>query len=587
MRPTGRHPEIIVKLATIFAAAAALVLTACENPVQPSHGGAPLALAPNRSMAAESDVHIASVACQYNWDFPEGYFCFLTITSTGSVGYVAADWMNWSTYYGLVATAPSWSPDATRLAFTDGNEVQVVNLIGGALTNLTNHPANDASPAWSPNGEKIVFQSDREGRAELYVMNADGSSVVRLTYNAGVDGIVPDPDWAPDGSRIVFTCEVDGNRDICRINADGTGLVRLTNGPEAEFEPAWSPDGSRIVFVSGSQLKLMNADGSGTIQVATGYWRPQAPDWSPDGSRLVFQGTFQGGTGCPADGIGCPDDIMIMNADGTALQAFSTGWVPAWAPVAPPLPFDQPPVARFTYWCSGLTCYFNASGSTDDRGIYRQTWAFGDGSTSSQGQHTYAAVGIYTVTLTVTDGAGQSGSTSQTVTVTPPPDLPPFADFGWGCAGLTCNFTSAGSSDDVGIASRSWTFGDGTTAGNVIAPAKTFATPGTYTVTLTVIDTKGQSSSRSQSVAVSDAPPVARFTSSCVRTVCTFDGRSSTDDLGVASYSWEPGATSAKPATGPVVSIDYKRSGTFSVRLTVRDGGGQSNSVSQTITVQK
>jgi Tol biopolymer transport system component/PKD repeat protein len=504
------------------------------------------------------------------------------------VPYVAAEWVNW-TRFDLIATAPSWSPDATRIAFTDGSEVKVVSLIDGRLTNLTNHPAVDASPAWSPNGAKIVFQSDRDGRAELYVMNADGSNVVRLTYNVGVDPTVPDPDWAPDGSRIVFTCEVQsGNADICRINADGTGLVRLTNGPEAEFEPAWSPDGSRIAFVSGSQLKLMNADGSGASPIATGSWRPQAPDWSPDGSRLVFQGTYQGGTGCPADGIGCPDDVMIMNADGTALQSFTNGWGPAWAPTTPSLPVDQPPVARFTSWCSGLTCSFDASGSTDDRGIYRYTWTFGDGtSASEQSIHTYAAVGTYTVTLTVTDGAGQSASTSQTITVTPPPDLPPVANFGVSCAGLACTFNSAGSSDDVGIASRSWTFGDGTTAGNVVAPVKTFATPGTYAVTLTVTDTKGQSASRSQSVGVTDAPPIARFTASCARTVCTFDGRSSTDELSITSYSWEFGAASGKPATGSVVSFDYKRGGTFNVRLTVRDPGGQTNGVTQSITVSK
>ena len=106
-------------------------------------------------------------------------------------------------------------------------------------------------------------------------------------------------------------------------------------------------------------------------------------------------------------------------------------------------------------------------------------------------------------------------------------------------------------------------------------------------MTLTVTDTKGQSATWWQNVVVSDAPPIARFTSSCVRTVCTFDGRSSTDELGVTSYSWELGAASPKLATGSVVSVDYKRSGTFNVRLTVRDPGGQTNSVTQTITVQK
>ena len=577
-----------MKLPATLGVVAALVLTACENPVQPPQGGGPQPSVPIRSVAAETAVHLASTFCYYNWDSPEGYFCSLNVTSTGSVPYVAAEWVNWTTF-DLIATAPSWSPDATRIAFTDGSEVQVVSLIDGRLTNLTNHPAVDASPAWSPNGSKIVFQSDRDGRAELYVMNADGSNAVRLTYNVGVDPSVSDPDWAPDGSRIVFTCVVEsGNRDICRINADGTGLLRLTNAPTEESQPAWSPDGSRIAFVGGSVLKLMNPDGTGVTQLATDFWFPRGPDWSPDGSRLVFQGTYQGATGCPADGIGCPDDIVIINVDGTALQVVYNGWAPAWAPTAPSLPVDQPPVARFTYWCTGLTCSFDPSASTDDRGtLASSSWTFGDGTdAASQSTHTYAAVGTYTVTLTITDGAGQSASTSQSVTVTPPPDLPPVANFGVSCAALACTFNSAASSDDVGIASRSWTFGDGSTAQNVVDPTHTFAAPGMYVVTLTVTDTKGQSSSRSQSVTLLDLPPVARFTSSCVRTACTFDGRSSTDELGL-TYSWNLGAPSRGVVTGPVVSIDYKRSGTFSVRLTVRDPGGQESSVTQPITVRK
>ena len=169
-----------------------------------------------------------------------------------------------------------------------------------------------------------------------------------------------------------------------------------------------------------------------------------------------------------------------MNADGTAHQIFTYGGVPAWAPVAPSLPVDQPPVARFTYYCSGLTCYFEPSGSTMTGhhrvhvDVRRWDQLYGSGHTHLRRRRNVHG------DLTVTDGAGQSASTSQTVTVTPPPDMPPVASFGWSCAGLACTFNSAWSNDDVGIASRSWTFGDGSTAGNVVAPAKTFATPGMY-----------------------------------------------------------------------------------------------------------
>ena len=274
-----------MKLATIFAAAAALVLTACENPVQPPFGGAPLPSAPTRSVAAETTVHMASTLCQNTWG--DGWFCSLTVTSTG-VPYVAAAWTDWNTY--SLLNAPTWSPDATKIAFTDGSEVQVVSLIDGRLTNLTNHPAVDASPAWSPERREdgVSERPRRRGGAVRHERRRVERGTPHLQH--GVNTIVPDPDWAPDGTRIIFTCEVEsGNADICRINADGTGLVRLTSEPTPEYEPAWSPDGSRIVFVSGSQLRIMNADGSGAIQVswATGFPR------RPTGRRTAAGWSFR------------------------------------------------------------------------------------------------------------------------------------------------------------------------------------------------------------------------------------------------------------------------------------------------------
>ncbi len=132
-------------------------------------------------------------------------------------------------------------------------------------------------PAWSPDGRKIVFWSDRDGQDvrprndELYVMNADGSGVRRLTRNPAQDLF---PAWSPDGEKIAFASARDGNGEIYVMRADGSGVRRLTHAAVADdsFGPkaTWSPDGTRIAFdsyrsvPSGARFEIyvINVDGS-------------------------------------------------------------------------------------------------------------------------------------------------------------------------------------------------------------------------------------------------------------------------------------------------------------------------------------
>ena len=121
--------------------------------------------------------------------------------------------------------AGAWSPDG-KMILNANSDIIVMPATGGTQLNLTNHPADDTTPAWSPDGARIVFASDRDGPLHLYVMNADGSNVVPL--DAGV-GLAMHPTWSPDSTRLAFACIVDpvpspwysayGNLDICVINA--------------------------------------------------------------------------------------------------------------------------------------------------------------------------------------------------------------------------------------------------------------------------------------------------------------------------------------------------------------------------------
>lgn len=150
--------------------------------------------------------------------------------------------------------------------------------------------------------EKITFQSDRTGNADVFVMNPDGSGVTQLTFSSAFDFL---PLFSPDGSRIVIgKCEF-----ICQvvvINADGSGeRVVIDNG----FPGTWSPDGNRIALagVGGglAGVYLVNADGSGLVRVA----EPQnVTDWSPDGRQLMLANDYDG------DG-----ELYAMNLDGSGV----------------------------------------------------------------------------------------------------------------------------------------------------------------------------------------------------------------------------------------------------------------------------
>lgn len=182
---------------------------------------------------------------------------------------------------------PAWSPDGEKIAFVsdrDHNlEIYLMNADGSMQVNLTNSPGADQSFAWSPDGKKLVFVSERDGDGEIYVVNADGSGATNLTKRPGFDDA---PAWSPDGKKIVFAATANGQSDIYVMNADGSGQVNLTNTPkDYDISPRWSPDGTKIAFVSNRdsnlEIYLMNADGSGQVNLTNNPAEDTNPLWQP------------------------------------------------------------------------------------------------------------------------------------------------------------------------------------------------------------------------------------------------------------------------------------------------------------------
>jgi dipeptidyl aminopeptidase/acylaminoacyl peptidase len=117
----------------------------------------------------------------------------------------------------------------------------VVNPDGTGLTEISTEGTENWWPAWSPDGDRIAFQSNRSGDHEIYVIRTDGSNPVRLTNNPGEDG---EPDWSPDGRLIAYSSMVGGRYEIKVMNTDDTRPFRLVNLQLHNINPAWKPASS-------------------------------------------------------------------------------------------------------------------------------------------------------------------------------------------------------------------------------------------------------------------------------------------------------------------------------------------------------
>ena len=260
------------------------------------------------------------------------------------------------------------------------NHIFTLDLANGRVTQLTsgrNH--HDQHPKWSPDGKRISFISSRGGSFDLWMMNADGTGVERLTDHSAADY---DPIWAPDGQSLIFSSERDSRSDLYRVwladrrvdrlthhfvgraimpnvSPDGTSVafaaqtlqrlqfwsyqvhvLDLTTGKTRAIDgsacwPNWSPDGRRLANVlletEPSRIQVRHADGSGAREIAFDPKRwNYYPDWSKDGTLIAFSVS-------PQHHDGEDWDLAVVPADGSRpVQKLTTGpgndRLPDWKP---------------------------------------------------------------------------------------------------------------------------------------------------------------------------------------------------------------------------------------------------------------
>ncbi|MCD4686925.1 MAG: hypothetical protein K8S97_13425 [Anaerolineae bacterium] len=195
---------------------------------------------------------------------------------------------------GNVEMDPAWSPDGTQIAWTKivpGLPFPSVKLFLGAANfsgaeELTGEGFNNNMLAWSPDGRRIVFASDRSGSSHVYVILAEGGTAQKLTD----DGYDMQPVWSLDGTQIMFISERDtnlstGQFDYYVMNADGTELHMLAEDEVFMGDPTYSPDGTQIAYMSNEtgfwHIYVMDADGSNVQQVTEGETNNVFPAWRP------------------------------------------------------------------------------------------------------------------------------------------------------------------------------------------------------------------------------------------------------------------------------------------------------------------
>jgi TolB protein len=228
---------------------------------------------------------------------------------------------------------PAWSPDGNDIVYTSyrhrGRPFVFLLSRGrpspGRILTSFDSGAQLYRAVFDPSGRRLAIVTSANGASEIYVANRDGGGTRRLTQNRNID---VSPSWSPDGSRIAFVSDRTGAPQVYVMNADGSNQQRLTFDGSYNTNPAWSPDGRWIAYETrlGGQFDLWLIDPAGSVNVPL-VSHPRSdehPSWAPDGRKLAFSSTRRGRA-----------DIYVVDLGSEDPQRVASGGEnvnPAWGP---------------------------------------------------------------------------------------------------------------------------------------------------------------------------------------------------------------------------------------------------------------
>jgi TolB protein len=230
------------------------------------------------------------------------------------------------------AAAPSG-----HVVFLSGGRIWMAGASGSALHAVSPASVSITAAALSHDGRRIAYVR----RADVYVMNVDGTHVRRLTYSRALDGA---PAWSGDDRWIAWSAYQGSHAFIFKMRASDGGGKKVLAGPGSLDVPAWSPDSRRIAYAGvKGQVWVMNADGTGKralTHTKPGAGVDWAPSWSPNGQRIAYESNVSTGSRNPTN------EIWLIDANGTHPVRLTHNFVndqhPAWSPDGAWLAFSSP-----------------------------------------------------------------------------------------------------------------------------------------------------------------------------------------------------------------------------------------------------
>ncbi|HMG58478.1 MAG TPA: Tol-Pal system beta propeller repeat protein TolB, partial [Burkholderiales bacterium] len=189
--------------------------------------------------------------------------------------------------------SPAWSPDGARMAYVSFQNKKPILFVQNLTASkqpapVANYRGSNSAPAWSPDGKQLAAVLTKEGSSQIYLMNADGTNLRRITFSGAID---TEPFFTPDGQSIYFTSDRGGSPQIYRMPANGGEPVRVTFEGDYNVSPRVSPDGKILAYISrvSGRFQLMAMDlESKQVQTLTDGQRDESPSFAPNGRIILY-----------------------------------------------------------------------------------------------------------------------------------------------------------------------------------------------------------------------------------------------------------------------------------------------------------